>query len=49
VNAKTDAETDARTDARGPSSRAALLVLGAAIAGLALARVIDWRSHAHPR
>jgi hypothetical protein len=26
-----------------------LVVAGAAAAGIALARVIDWRSHAHPR
>jgi len=32
---------------RGPSP---LLVIGAAlVAGVVLARVLDWRSHAHPR
>jgi hypothetical protein len=26
-----------------------LVVVGAALAGIVAARVIDWRSHAHPR
>jgi hypothetical protein len=26
-----------------------LVVAGAALSGLVLARAIDWRSHAHPR
>jgi hypothetical protein len=26
-----------------------IVVAGAALAGLLLARLIDWRSHAHPR
>ena len=26
-----------------------VLLAGAAVAGIVVARVIDWRSHAHPR
>jgi len=49
------AANDPLTPATGserPSERHSggmLLVAGAALLGLVLARVIDWRSHAHPR
>ena len=50
----------ARSSARGPSRRrkkrkggkgpAPLVIVGAAlVAGIVLAKVVDWRGHAHPR
>jgi hypothetical protein len=47
---KAPSAADSRQAARPEKQRSPLLaVAGAAAAGLALARVIDWRSHAHPR
>jgi hypothetical protein len=35
--------------ARKKQRAALLIVAGAALTGVLLARLIDWRSHAHPR
>ncbi|HYX89574.1 MAG TPA: hypothetical protein VE753_09410 [Gaiellaceae bacterium] len=39
-----------KTRRRGSSGRSPLVVVGAALAaGILIAKVIDWRGHAHPR
>jgi hypothetical protein len=37
------------SSARRKQRAALLVVAGAALTGVILARLIDWRSHAHPR